>query len=122
MSRGGRCARRPLGADASNVGSADNSLNPQEVQRKAASGEIRLDLKTGKTIAKLDDKPIELTGPAEPRDATVGRYRLSLGEATEAGVGFSRNIKRSLRATDAKSGKLLWRHDLAPEIVVAAPK
>ncbi|HEV3416369.1 MAG TPA: hypothetical protein VG056_06135 [Pirellulales bacterium] len=105
-------------ADAWSSGGRSLLSTGEETERKAASGEIRMDLTTGKTVSKFDEKPVELTGPAEPRDATLGAYRVLLGESAEAGAGFSRNIKRSLRAFDAKSGKLLWEHALAPETVI----
>jgi hypothetical protein len=105
-------------ADAWSSGGSRLLSEPEDAHRMAASGEIRMDLTTGKTVSKLDEKPVELTGPAEPRDVRIGAYRLLLGESLEGGAGFSRNIKRSLRASDAKSGKLLWEHALAPETVI----
>jgi hypothetical protein len=77
-----------------------------------------MDLTTGKTVSKPDENPVELNGPAEPRDVTLGTCRLMLAESAQAGQGFSRNIKRWLQAIDAKSGKVLWEHNLAPEAVI----
>jgi hypothetical protein len=105
-------------ADAWSSGGSRIRPEPEDIHRLSASGEIRMDLTSGKTVSKLDEKPVELTGPAEPRDVRIGAYRLLLGESAEGGAGFSRNIKRSLRAFDAKSGKLLWEHALAPETLI----
>ncbi len=110
-------------ADAWYAGDLKMSDEQLQARRKAASGQIHFDLATGKTESTPHAKPRQLSGPFESRDATLGNLRLLLGEtASAAGGDFSRSIKRMLRATDAKTGKSLWEHPLAPEVVIPAAR
>jgi outer membrane protein assembly factor BamB len=106
-------------ADAWYAGSANLSEEELKQARKAASGEIRFDLKTGKTSANVDDKARELTG-ATTRDAAIGNLRLVFKESlTASALDFGQSFKRSLRATDAKTGAVRWEHPVEGETVVS---
>ncbi len=106
-------------ADAWYAGAANLSEEELKQARKAASGEIRFDLKTGKTSARLDNKPQEFTGAAT-RDATIGNLRLVFKETlAPSALDFGQSFKRSLRATDAKTGAVRWEHPVEGETAVA---
>jgi hypothetical protein len=86
--------------------------------RKAASGVMRVDLKTGKTeMLEGDTVPrgMPLGTPAEVRTATVAGRTFSLLDrpANIPGNPFQR--KRTLRATD-DNGKVLWERDIAAPV------
>lgn len=86
--------------------------------RKAASGVVQVDLKTGKVRTLQGDsipKGMPLTVSAQVRAATVAGRAFSLVDrpANLPGKPFQR--KRSLRATDG-SGKLLWERDIAAPV------
>ncbi len=106
-------------ADAWYAGGANISEAAMQAARKSASGEIRMALETGKIVARLDDKPRELTGAVAVRDATIGSLRLTLKESPGAlSTDFGGGINRTLRATDATSGKVRWEHPIEPEVVI----
>lgn len=106
-------------ADAWYAGSAKISDEEMRQARKAASGEIRFDIKTGKAAAAVDDKPQELAA-ASGRDVTIGNRRLVFKETlAPSATDFSQSFKRSIRALDAKSGAVRWEHAVEGETAVA---
>jgi len=93
----------------------------ERAAHKIASGAVRMDLRTGKVLTRDDKEPKEFPGARDVRDVRLGELRFSLGEIAGPVIGVGRATRRSIRATDPRTDKLLWEHELEPEIVLPTP-
>ena len=84
------------------------------------SGTAQLNLETGGVEVNTDSV---LRVPKLPRAKPyydVGDKRLNMTESTEDVPGGIRLIHRQLNARDARSGKPLWRHEIAGDVILPA--
>ncbi len=93
----------------------------ERAAHKVASGAVKMDLHTGKIQTRDDREPVELPEAREPREVRLGERRLALGEVAGPVIGVGRATRRSIRASDPRTDKLLWEHELEPEIVLPTP-
>ncbi len=93
----------------------------ERAAHKVASGAVKMDLHTGKIQTRDDREPVELPEAREPREVRLGELRLALGEVAGPVIGVGRATRRSIRASDPRTDKLIWEHELEPEIVLPTP-
>jgi hypothetical protein len=87
---------------------------------KVESGNARLNLETGGVEVNADSV---LRIPKLPRAKPyydVGDKRLNMTESTEDVPGGIRLIHRALNARDTRTGKPLWRHEIAGDVILPA--
>jgi len=87
---------------------------------KVESGSATLNLETGGVEVNTDSV---LRIPKLPRAKPyydVGDKRLNMTETTEDVPGGIRLIHRALNARDTRSGKPLWRHEIAGDVILPA--
>jgi len=88
--------------------------------RKVESGIARMNLETGQAGVNTDSV---LRVPRLPREKSyydVADKRLNMVESTEDVPGGIRLIHRMLNARDARTGKPLWRHEIAGDVILPA--
>jgi hypothetical protein len=86
--------------------------------RKIESGEARLDLGSGNTSVTVDRVPQSLRAPRNLAYYDVGDKRLSLIESPENLPGGIRIVHCLLDARNSQTGRPLWKHEIAGEIVL----
>ncbi len=86
--------------------------------RKIESGQARVDLGTGAATVALDRVPQPLRGPRTMPYYDVGDKRLSLVESPENLPGGIRIVHCLLDARNTQTGRPLWKHEIAGEIVL----
>jgi hypothetical protein len=87
---------------------------------KVESGNATLNLETGAVEVNTDSV---LRIPKLPRAKPyydVGDKRLNMTESTEDVPGGIRLIHRALNARDTRTGKPLWRHEIAGDVILPA--
>jgi hypothetical protein len=86
--------------------------------RKIESGQARVDLGTGVATVETDRVPQPLRGPRALPYYDVGDKRLSLTESPENLPGGIRIVHCLLDARNNQTGRPLWKHEIAGEIVL----
>lgn len=86
--------------------------------RKIESGQARVDLGTGVATVETDRVPQPLRGPRAMPYYDIGDKRLSLTESPENLPGGIRIVHCLLDARNNQTGRPLWKHEIAGEIVL----
>jgi hypothetical protein len=86
--------------------------------RKIESGQARVDLASGTTTVTVDRVPQPLRSPRNLAYYDVGDKRITLTESPENLPGGIRIVHCLLEARNAQSGRPLWNHEIAGEIVL----
>ncbi len=86
--------------------------------KKAGYGEARVDLETGQATVTEENgaKPLKQARLAAFTD--VGDRRLRVSEQTENVPGGIQIIRRTLEAADRRTGRPVWRHEIAGEVLL----
>jgi hypothetical protein len=86
--------------------------------KKAGSGVARVDLETGRANVTVDDVPKPLKQSRLAQFTDVGDRRLRVSERTENVPGGIQLIRRTIEAADKRSGRPVWRHEIAGDILL----
>ena len=94
--------------------------NPEAIAaaHKIESGTVRVDLESGQSVVKVDDAPQQLKLPRSKPYYDVADKRLSSTDSPEKLPGGVQIIHRILDARDSRTGKPLWRQEIAGDIIL----
>ncbi len=86
--------------------------------KKTGTGVARVDLDSGRATVTVDDVPKPLKQNRLAQFTDVGDRRLRVSERTENVPGGIQIIRRTLEASDKRSGRPMWRHEIAGEVLL----
>jgi hypothetical protein len=96
-------------------------LKPEEqtAMRKLETGTAQIDLKQGVSTVSVDDYPVTLKTPRPMPYYDVAGKRYSASDTTEKVPGGITIVHRLLECRDQSTGRPLWHHEIAGEVILA---
>jgi outer membrane protein assembly factor BamB len=97
-------------------------LKPEEQleMRKTESGTAQIDLKQGVSTVSIDDYPTPLKTPRPLPYYDVAGKRYSASDRQEKVPGGITIVHRLLECRDQQTGRPLWHHEIAGEVILSA--
>jgi hypothetical protein len=111
-------AERQFAKGVTYAGSTPPTQEAIAAARKIESGQARVDLNTGMASVTVDRVPQPLKSQHTMPYYDVGDKRLSLVESPENLPGGIRIVHCLLDARNGQSGRPLWKHEIAGEIIL----
>ncbi|HEY2827518.1 MAG TPA: hypothetical protein VGJ04_07965 [Pirellulales bacterium] len=111
-------AERQFAKGVTFAGGAPPTQEAMAAARKIESGIARVDLTSGVASVTLDRIPQPLKAPHSSPYYDVGDKRLNLIQSPENLPGGIRIIHCMLDARNAQTGRPLWKHEIAGEIIL----
>jgi PQQ-like domain len=90
----------------------------QAAMRKLETGTAQIDLKNGVSTVSVDDYPVPLKTPRPMPYCDVGGKRYSSSDSQEKIPGGITIVHRLLECRDQTTGRPLWRHEIAGEVIL----
>jgi hypothetical protein len=88
--------------------------------RKDDTGVAEVDLTSGEVAVEVDRVPNHFKPRSLGKFTDVGEKRLVITERQEKVPGGVQLIHRTLEASDIRSGRPLWQHEIASDLIVPA--
>jgi hypothetical protein len=111
-------AERQFAKGVTFAGSVPPTQEAMAAARKIESGEARVDLGSGATSVTLDRIPQPIKAAHTMPYYDVGDKRISLVESPENLPGGIRIVHCLLDARSTQTGRPLWKHEIAGEIIL----
>jgi hypothetical protein len=111
-------AERQFAKGVTFAGSVPPTQEAMAAARKIESGEARVDLGSGATAVTLDRIPQPIKAAHTMPYYDVGDKRISLVESPENLPGGIRIVHCLLDARSTQTGRPLWKHEIAGEIIL----
>jgi len=107
-------------ANRENAGQVPLKPEEQSAMRKLETGTAQIDLKQGVSTVSVDDYPVTLKTPRVMPYYDVGGKRYSASDSEEKVPGGITIVHRLLECRDKSTGRPLWHHEIAGEVILPA--